>query len=60
MHNGNFPTLESVMDFYNKGGGAGMGLEIPAQTLSSKPLNLSKQEIAEIISFLHSLTDRQL
>jgi cytochrome c peroxidase len=57
MHNGAFRTLESVMDFYNKGGGAGLGINIPEQTLSSKPLNLSKQESEQVIQFINSLTD---
>jgi len=57
MHNGMFPDLESVLEFYNKGGGAGMGLSVPRQTLSSQPLNLTPQEIAEVIAFLKSLTD---
>jgi len=57
MHNGNFKTLENVVEFYNKGGGAGMRLNVPVQTLSSKPLNLSKKEVSEIVAFLNSLTD---
>jgi cytochrome c peroxidase len=57
MHNGSFKTLESVLDFYNKGGGAGLGLNIPEQTLAAKALNLSKEECNQIIQFIHSLTD---
>lgn len=57
MHNGSFKTLQSVLDFYNKGGGAGLGLNIPEQTLASKPLNLTKEECNQIIQFIHSLTD---
>lgn len=57
MHNGAFKTLESVMDFYNKGGGAGLGINIPEQTLPSKPLNLTKQESEQVIQFINSLTD---
>ncbi|MFI5128424.1 MAG: cytochrome-c peroxidase [Chitinophagales bacterium] len=57
MHNGQFPTLESVLDFYNKGGGQGMGLKVPNQTLSSTPLKLTKEEIRSIIAFFQSLTD---
>ena len=57
MHNGAFTTLEQVMEFYNKGGGAGLGLKVPMQTLSSKPLKLDSTEMKDIISFLHSLTD---
>ncbi len=57
MHNGAFATLEQVLEFYNKGGGAGVGLKIPNQTLSPKPLKLDSSEIKDIISFLYSLTD---
>ncbi|GEO03722.1 cytochrome-c peroxidase [Adhaeribacter aerolatus] len=57
MHNGAFDSLEKVMDFYNKGGGAGLGLNIENQTLGDQPLNLTETEIKNIISFLHALTD---
>lgn len=57
MHNGSFNTLEEVLEFYNLGGGAGMGLEVENQTLSDAPLNLTKQEIKDIIAFMESLTD---
>jgi cytochrome c peroxidase len=57
MHNGSFKNLESLMDFYNEGGGKGKGLHVPYQTLSDEPLNLSKQEIKQIIVFMQSLTD---
>ena len=57
MHNGLFKTLEEVMEFYNRGGGAGMGLDIDNQSLSDAPLNLSEQEKGDIIAFLHTLTD---
>lgn len=57
MHNGVYKSLEEVMDFYNKGGGGGLGLDVPNQTLSSDPLNLKQEEIKDIISFIHALTD---
>ncbi len=57
MHNGAFPTLEKVLDFYNKGGGEGLGLNVPTQTLSPKPLKLDSNEVRNIIEFLNSLTD---
>jgi cytochrome c peroxidase len=57
MHNGAFRNLETVMTFYNNGGGAGMGLEVPDQTLSSTHLNLSVEEINDIILFIDVLTD---
>ncbi|WEK20988.1 MAG: cytochrome c peroxidase [Candidatus Pedobacter colombiensis] len=57
MHNGAFETLEQVLEFYNKGGGAGLGLDVPTQTLSAKPLNLTDKEMKDVIEFLKSLTD---
>jgi len=57
MHNGSMSDLKSVMDFYNKGGGQGIGLSVDHQTLSGEPLNLSKSEINEIISFMEALSD---
>jgi cytochrome c peroxidase len=57
MHNGVYKTLEEVVDFYNKGGGAGLGLEVPNQTLPSTPLQLSATEKKQLVAFLHTLTD---
>jgi cytochrome c peroxidase len=58
MHNGAYKTLEQVMDFYNRGGGAGIGIKLDNQTLSPDPLNLSKKEIQDIIAFLKTLDDQ--
>ncbi|WP_185204423.1 cytochrome-c peroxidase [Chryseobacterium sp. C3] len=57
FHNGAFNTLEEVMDFYNEGGGEGLGLHVKNQTLASDKLNLTQTEIKQIIAFLNSLTD---
>lgn len=57
MHNGVFRTLEDVLDFYNKGGGRGLGLAVDMQTLSDKPLGLTTAEQQDIIAFLKALTD---
>ena len=57
MHNGAFRDLKKLMEFYNKGGGAGLGLRVPEQTLSATPLHLSPGEIDDIILFLQTLTD---
>jgi len=57
MHNGRFRTLHRVMDFYNKGGGRGQGINVPQQTLPDKPLHLTAAEINAIIAFMNSLTD---
>ncbi|MBK9328005.1 MAG: hypothetical protein IPM95_01565 [Sphingobacteriales bacterium] len=57
MHNGSFRTLEEVIEFYNMGGGAGMKLDVPNQTLPDNRLNLTKQDKKDIISFMNALTD---
>lgn len=57
FHNGAFNTLEEVMDFYNEGGGEGLGLKVKNQTLASDKLNLTQTEIKQIIAFLNALTD---
>jgi cytochrome c peroxidase len=57
MHNGAFSTLEKVVEFYNRGGGAGLGLNIPNQTLSSKPLHLNDNEASDLVKFLTALSD---
>ena len=57
MHNGVYRTLEDVVDFYDRGGGAGIGIELPNQTLSPEPLRLSARERRDLIAFLRALTD---
>ncbi|ASZ10344.1 cytochrome C peroxidase [Chitinophaga pendula] len=57
MHNGAFSSLEEVMEFYNNGGGAGMGIAIEGQTLQKDALHLSQQEQQDVISFMRTLTD---
>lgn len=57
MHNGVYYDLEEVMDFYNNGGGSGLGLEFEYQTLPSDSLKLKNSEIKDIIAFMNSLED---
>jgi cytochrome c peroxidase len=57
MHQGTFDTLTQVIEFYNRGGGTGLGLDQPNQTLSGKPLHLTVSEIEDISLFIESLTD---
>jgi len=57
FHNGAFNTLEEVLDFYNEGGGEGLGLKLKNQTLAPDKLNLTQAEMKQIIVFLNSLTD---
>lgn len=51
MHNGEFLTLESVIEFYNNGG-------VPHELLSPliRPLGLNNQEQAALVAFLKTLT----
>jgi cytochrome c peroxidase len=51
MHNGMFKTLDEVVEFYSKGGGAGSEL---------KPLNLSDSEKRALVAFLESLSGDQV
>ena len=59
MHNGVYRTLKQVMEFYNNGGGTGLGIEQDYQTLPSDSLELSEKEMNEIIAFMESLTDEK-
>lgn len=58
MHNGTYQTLDQVMEFYNNGGGAGLGINLPNQTLPTENLQLTKQEIEDIIAFMKSLESK--
>ncbi|MFT3936791.1 MAG: cytochrome c peroxidase [Chitinophagaceae bacterium] len=57
MHNGVYKTLEEVINFYDKGGGQGLGLNIPNQTLPADKLQLSPFEKKALKAFLLTLTD---
>jgi cytochrome c peroxidase len=57
MHNGVYKTLEEVINFYDKGGGLGLGLTVPNQTLPADKLQLSKTEKKQLKAFLLTLTD---
>ena len=57
MHNGVYKTLREVVVFYNEGGGNGRGLNIGNQTLSSDNLELTEQEISDILVFLSTLNE---
>ncbi|MBX7227196.1 MAG: hypothetical protein K1X55_14265 [Chitinophagales bacterium] len=60
MHNGALKTLEEVVEFYNKGGGQGLGLEVPNQTLSADSLQLSEKEKKDLIVFLKALNGKPI
>ena len=55
MHNGIFPTLEEVIDFYAQGGGRTDGVlnvDVPVQGFE-----ISDSEKADLVAFLYALTD---
>ena len=58
MHNGAYSTLDEVMEFYNKGGAAGLGIKLSNQTLPEQNLQLSDQEKKDIIAFMESLESK--
>lgn len=51
MHDGSVPTLEAVIDLYDKG-----GIERPSRSRQIKPLNLTDAEKADLIAFLATLS----
>jgi len=57
MHNGVYQTLDQVVEFYNKGGGIGLGMDLPNQTLPFDKLSLTKPEKQALIAFMKTLTD---
>ncbi|TXF87790.1 cytochrome-c peroxidase [Neolewinella aurantiaca] len=57
FHNGAYKTLELVVGFYDHGGGQGIGLDVPNQTLPPDSLLLSHQEKADLVAFMESLSD---
>lgn len=57
MHNGVFKTLEEVVDFYNEGGGKGLKIAPPNQSLPFDKLKLTPAEKKDIIAFMKALTD---
>lgn len=57
MHNGVYRTLEQVVDFYNRGGGWGIGIQLDGQTLPTTALNLTAGEQKALVAFLKALTD---
>ncbi|WP_341840154.1 cytochrome-c peroxidase [Chitinophaga caseinilytica] len=58
MHNGAYRTLAEVVDFYDTGGAAGIGISLPNQTLPPDSLRLTPLEKQDLVRFLESLTDR--
>jgi len=60
MHNGVYNTLEEVMNFYNKGGGGGLGFDLEHQTLPFDELKLSPKEEKALVTFVKTLSDNSI
>lgn len=58
MHNGMFATLEEVIEFYNNPA-AFVSHSINIDTALAVPLGLNRQEKADLLAFLKTLTDRR-
>ena len=58
MHNGVFTNLDDVVEFYHKGGGVGIGIELQFQSLPFDSLQLDTQEKKQIVAFMRALTDK--
>jgi cytochrome c peroxidase len=52
MHHGRFVTLEQVVDFYDRGGGRGIGITVPNQDPDVRPLHLSAEDRRALLVFL--------
>ena len=57
FHNGAYTDLREVVEFYNHGGAAGRGINLPNQTLPPDSLGLSEVEISSLVRFMKSMTD---
>lgn len=64
MHDGSITTLDQVLDHYAAGGRTisagphqGIGRDNPYKSSFIRGFDLSKQERADVLAFLHSLTD---
>ena len=58
MHNGVFGTLKEVINFYDSGGGRGLGLLVKNQTLPDDKLKLSEEEKIDLLAFLKCLDSK--
>lgn len=58
MHNGVYRTLDEVVEFYHRGGGAGLGINLPFQTLPFENLKLTPEEKQALVAFMKTLTDK--
>ena len=57
MHDGRFNTLEEVVDHYNEGLHASSTLDPALASTMGTGLMLTPEDKADLIAFLHTLTD---
>jgi cytochrome c peroxidase len=58
FHNGRYATLDQVVDFYDRGGGRGLGLSVPNEDPEIRPLTLSPEDKRVLLVFMRdALTD---
>lgn len=58
MHDGRFKTLEEVVNYYNNPKKV-VPNAVNTDPLLQKPLGLTEQEMADLVAFLKTLTDRE-
>ena len=58
MHDGRFKTLEEVVEYYNNTS-AFVSNPINIDSTVEKPMGLSKQEKADLVAFLKTLTGKK-
>lgn len=59
MHDGRFSTLEEVVDHYDHGLQTSSTLDITLENTRASGLMLTEQDKADLIAFLHTLTDEE-
>lgn len=59
MHDGRFTTLEEVVEHYNSGIQPSQSLDLALEYTRTTGLMLTEQDKADLIAFLHTLTDEE-
>ncbi|MFT5090042.1 MAG: cytochrome c peroxidase [Candidatus Latescibacterota bacterium] len=60
MHDGVLETLEDVIEFYDRGGGDEATIDVERLDEEIVPLDLTDGEKADLLAFLHALTDQTI
>lgn len=60
MHNGVYKSLDEVVEFYHVGGGVGLGIDLPFQSLPFDSLILNTVEKKALVAFMNTLTDKKI